>query len=232
MFLRAISLFALATLASNPILYAVDLVLLDNTATGTAAIANVASRALISTVSQSAVTFTNQNAVAAELTSITFPVEPFQAVNDVTIKVELWTVQSGEPGAVVPGMSKSAKFSFPAGSKSYVTLPISGFIVPAGESRAIVIDSNDATNNLMWQSLLNDPAPGSASGFAYGASYSTANIDTPWFRPYGASNLGIYLQGSLVPVPEPAAWAMGLMAMGVLVTHARMPQRSGIASKR
>ncbi len=228
MFSRVISLFVLASLASN--LYAVDL--LDNTATGTAAIANDWSRAVISTGSKSAVTFTNQNAVAAELTSITFPVEPIVAIADVTIKVELWTVQSGEPGAVVPGMSKSDKFSFAAGSKSYVTLPISGFVVPAGESRAIVIDSNDAGNNLMWQSLLNDPAPGSASGFAYGKSYTNFEVDATWLRPYGAANLGIYLQGSLVPVPEPAAWAMGLMAMGVLVTHARIRQRSGIASKR
>lgn len=227
---RAISLFFLLSLASNLNLYAVDL--LDNTATGTAAIAIVPSRALISTVSKSAVTFTNQNAVAAELTSITFPVETFSAIDDVTIKVELWTVQAGEPGAALPGMSKSDKFTFAAGSKSYLTLPISGFLVPAGESRAIVIDSNDASNNLMWQSLLNDPAPGSARGFAYGTSYSTANIDTPWLRPYGASNLGIYLQGSLVPVPEPATWAMGLLALGVLVTHARIRQRSGIASKR
>lgn len=229
MFARAISLLVLATLASNLNLYAVDL--LDNTAKGTVAIANIPSRALISTVSQSAVTFTNQNAVAAELTSITFPVETSWALNDVTIKVELWTVQAGVPGIVVPGMAKSDKFSFAAGSKSYLTLPISGFLVPAGESRAIVIDSNDATNNLMWQSLLNDPAPGSASGFAYGTSYSTANIDSPWFRPYGAANLGIYLQGSLVPVPEPATWAMGLLALGVLVTHARFRQRSGIAPK-
>jgi|GEM_PF-6244075 len=64
MLARSISLFVLASLASN--LYAVDLVLLDNTAGGTAAVSNGWSRAIISTTSKSAVTFTNQNAVDAE----------------------------------------------------------------------------------------------------------------------------------------------------------------------
>jgi|GEM_PF-6601499 len=111
-------------------------------------------------------------------------------------------------------------------------MSLPGFLVPAGQSRAIVIDSNDANDTLMWQSLQNDPAPSSANGFAYGSSYSTADIDALWLKPYGAANLGIFLQGSLVPVPEPATRAMGLLAMGVLITHARIRQRSGIASKR
>ncbi len=184
--------------------------ILDNTSQSTGTIASVQSGGYISGTYWSAVTVSNDSDTDIDLSSMTIGLFS-QNAGTYDIFVELWSVADDKPDSFIPDMNKQESvISAEAGQTLFTDVTICTFTLPANTSRAIVVWTNAEDLSLSWQGMAGNAAPVGPLGVNYMAGWTSYPDLGSWAPVADGVNLSLWLTGT--PVPEPSAWASGIVA--------------------